>query len=139
MLFAGQTAWNNAKPILSQLVSDLTSNALNVVPLVTGAVSDLTQVLAGSVGKRDLAGLLLNQFGLGDVWTQVQNTGGLLVGQLTAILTQVLFSGIDNINLAKSILSKMAANIKGFLNIYKIDYFIECFKLLFNFRYPFKG
>ena len=88
MLFAGQTAWNNAKPILSQLVSDLTSNALNVVPLVTGDINQLTQVLQGA-GKRDVVDFLINSFGLGQVWQTIQQSGQNLLGQFQGKLNTI--------------------------------------------------
>ena len=50
LFFAGTQAWNAAKPIFSQLVSDLTTHVGNGVPYIQQAVAQLQQVLA-SAGK----------------------------------------------------------------------------------------
>ena len=46
LLFAGQQAWNNAKPIFSQLVADLTNHTGDAVTIVASAVAQLNQVLS---------------------------------------------------------------------------------------------
>ena len=112
LLFAGQQAWNNAKPIFSQLVSDLTNHASDAVPLVTNAVSQLTQVLSGA-GKRDVVDFLLNQFGLGQVWSTIQQAGANLVSQFQAALTQLLFSGTQAINNAKPIFAQLISDLQN--------------------------
>ncbi len=110
LLFAGQQAWNNAKPIFSQLVSDLTNHVGDAVPLVQNAVAQLTQVLAGS-GKRDVVDFLLNSFGLNQVWSTIQQAGSNLVGQFQAALTQLLFSGQQAWNNAKPIFSQLVSDL----------------------------
>ena len=112
LLFAGQQAWNNAKPIFSQLVSDLTNHVGDAVPLVQNAVSQLTQVLAGS-GKRNAVDFLLNQFGLGQVWSTIQQAGNNLVSQFQGALTQLLFSGSQAINNAKPIFAQLVADLQN--------------------------
>ncbi len=109
-MFAGQQAINNAKPIFSQLVSDLTNHVGDAVPLVQNAVAQLTQVLAGS-GKRDVVDFLLNSFGLGQVWNQVQQAGAGLVSQFQAVLTQLLFAGQQVINNAKPIFAQLVSDL----------------------------
>ena len=45
LIFAGQQALANAKPILAQLVSDLTNHTGNAVTIVQQAIQQLTQVV----------------------------------------------------------------------------------------------
>ena len=45
LLFSGQQAIANSKPIFSQLIQDLTSHAGNAVPFVQQAIQQLNQVL----------------------------------------------------------------------------------------------
>ncbi len=113
LLFAGQTAWNNAKPIFAQLVSDLKNHVGDAVPLVQNAVGQLTQVLSNASGKREVVDFLLNSFGLGQVWSTVQQAGVNLVAQFQALLTQLLFSGQAAINNAKPILAQLVKDLQN--------------------------
>jgi nucleoside diphosphate kinase len=114
LLFAGQTAWNNAKPIFGQLVADLTNHVGDATTIVSGAVAQLAQVLASS-GKRsadkDVVDFLLNSFGLGNIWTTVQQAGASLVAQFQGQLTQLLFAGQQAWNNAKPIFSQLVADL----------------------------
>jgi hypothetical protein len=55
LLFAGTAVWNQAKPILSTLASNLIAHATDATPLLQDAVAQLQAILAGAVGKRDIA------------------------------------------------------------------------------------
>jgi hypothetical protein len=100
LLFAGQQMWQQAIPVFNNLVSEMTNHAGNAVQLVSQAVLQLTTVLhqgglrsAVELTPKGLSDLLINSFGLGQVWTTIQSVGSSLVGQFTSILTQLLFAG----------------------------------------------
>ena len=110
LLFAGTQAWNNAKPIFAQLIADLTNHTGDAVSIVSQAIAQLNQVLANA-GKRDVVDFLLNQLGLQAVWETIQSAGTSLVGQLTALLTQLLFAGTQALNNAKPIIAQLVADL----------------------------
>ena len=65
------------------------NHASDAVPLVSAAISQLSQVLQGA-GKRDVVDFLINSFGLGQVWSTIQQAGQNLLGQFQGKLKYIL-------------------------------------------------
>ncbi len=55
----------------------------------------------------------MNSFGLGQVWSTIQQAGTNLVAQFQAALTQLLFAGKEAINNAKPIFAQLIQDLKS--------------------------
>jgi hypothetical protein len=97
LLFAGTQVWNNAKPIFSQLVSDLTNHAGDAVTIVAQAIASLNQVIGGAgkraIAQRDLISTIVSSLGLDQVWSTITSLGSSIYLQFINIGTQLLFAG----------------------------------------------
>nr|ACV04427.1 MRP motif repeat 4 protein precursor [Brachionus manjavacas] len=115
LLFAGQTLIAQAKPILSQLVSDLLSHAGDAAPLVQQAIAQLTGLIQGSrsvvMVQRDLISTVVGALGLDQVWATIQSLGSQTYLQIVQIGTQLLFAGQQLIAQAKPILSQLVSDL----------------------------
>jgi len=111
LLLQGTQALNNARPIIQQLVSDLTSHVGNSGTIVQGALQQLNGVLAQHIGKRDIWDFVVNAFGLGSIWSTLQEAGSTLVGKFTEILSQLLFAGQQAWANARPILSQLTSDL----------------------------
>jgi glycerol-3-phosphate responsive antiterminator len=122
VFFAGTQAWANAKPIFTQLVSDIVSHAGNAKPLVTDAIAQLQAVVAGAVGKREVAverGLVdfvENFFGLSGIVSTINGLTSQLKEKFFAIIEQVFFAGSQAWANAKPIFGELVANLQGHAN-----------------------
>jgi hypothetical protein len=91
-LFAGQQVWAQVKPVLAQLVSDLTNHAGDAVTIVAQTIASLNQIIGGS-GKRDLVSTIVSSLGLDQVWSTITSLGSAVYLQFINIGTQLLFAG----------------------------------------------
>jgi hypothetical protein len=108
LLFQGQQVWNNAKPILAQLVSDLTAHTGNAATIVAQAISNLQGVISKpSSNKRDL----WDSLGLTAVWDQIKELGMGVVGQFVQIGTELLFAGKQKWEEVKVVLNQLVADL----------------------------
>jgi cell division septum initiation protein DivIVA len=89
LFFQGTAVWNQAKPILAQLVSDLTAHTGNAVTIVNQAIAQLSGVITNGQGKRDL----MDSLGLNAVWDQIKELGLGVIGQFAQIGAELLFAG----------------------------------------------
>ena len=65
-----------------------------------------------SVLQRGLTEFVLNTFGLGGVWDQIQSVGSALSGQLINVLAKLVFKGKKVWDLAKPVLAVMVSELK---------------------------
>jgi len=111
LLFAGQQVWNNAKPIFSQLVSDLTNHGSDAVTIVAQAIAQLNQVIAGAgkraIAQRDLMSTIVSMLGLDQVWSTITALGSSVYLQFINIGTQLLFAGQQVWSQVKPVLSQL--------------------------------
>jgi hypothetical protein len=92
LLFAGSQIWAQVKPVLAQLVSDLTNHAGDAVTIVAQTIASLNQIIGGS-GKRDLVSSIVSSLGLDQVWSTITSLGSAVYLQFIQIGTQLLFAG----------------------------------------------
>jgi len=111
LLFAGQQVLANAKPIIAQMISDLTNHFGDASTIVAQAVQSLAGILGGQRGIVDMISNLVGGLNLGSVWTEIQNAGSNLAAMLMSELAQILVSGQQVINNAKPILQQMISDL----------------------------
>ena len=97
IMLKGQGAIDTAKPVISAMVQQIKDHSVGKVQAVAQAVADLAAILAGSyqpkalIESRGLVDYALGLFGLGDVWSQVQQLGsGVAAKFLNELLTIIL-------------------------------------------------
>lgn len=132
IVLKGQTAIAQAVPIIQELVNKLKNHTVTSVQAVAQAIADLTSILAGNpnskVGllangkgvnptkdlvQRGIFDFVINTFGLGSVWEQIQAVGTSAVAKLINELTQVVLSGQATIEKARPIIQNLIEELKN--------------------------
>ena len=96
LLFAGSQVWSAVKPVLNQLVSDLTNHAGDAVSIVAQTIASLNQILASgkrNLTEKDLLSTIVSSLGLDQVWSTITALGSSVYLQFVQIGTQLLFAG----------------------------------------------
>merc|ERR1712127_381071 len=119
LFWAGGSAISAVRPILADLVSQVTSNPGQAAQLVQNALPIIQGIIAAS-GKREvedikqkmdkqiITNFILNTLGLGNIWSNITALGSGVVANLTALLTDVFWGGASVIFAVRPILTQLA-------------------------------
>ncbi len=116
----GKGAIDLAKPIIANLISELIDHTVSARQAVFQAISDLTGLLGKPSSSlrimknehRDIFTWIVSLFGLGEQWEVIQSLGSVVVANLMAVLTEIVFKGKAALDASRPIIKTLLEELK---------------------------
>lgn len=119
VVLSGQATIENARPIIQNLIEELKNHTVSSTQAVFQAISDLAAIVAGNPNTRSvfvprgIFDFIINTFGLGSVWEQIQAVGVTAVAKLLGELSQIVVLGKGALDLARPIIKDLIEELKN--------------------------
>jgi stress-induced morphogen len=109
LVLAGKDVLAQAQVVFNQLVQDLINHTAQASVLVGAAIQQVADLLnkQPKSAQRGIQDFIINELGLGAVWSIIQNLGSGFVSQIMSEGLQLLVSGKDKLKQAQAVFAEL--------------------------------